>query len=345
MNWWQRLLRRRKMEDRLEKELRFHLDEHAGELIARGLSPDEARRQARLALGGPEQVKENCRDARGTRWLEDLLQDFRYAIRMLQKQPGFAVVALLTLALGIGATTVMFTLINGVLLKPLPFLDADKLVAVNGQSERWNAEIFGEQNVAYLDFIDCARESRSLTIAAALYNGGTVSEPGEPEYVDLREISSGLFSVLRVPIVQGRSFLPEEDRQGAAPVAILGSGFWQRHFAGRTDAVGSSVVLDGKRFTIVGIAPAGFKLFGDEADIYTPVGQDTARYLRNRAAHPMHVVGRLQPGGRFRKPKASWRCSAIIWRSNSRTQMPDALFKCGPCVRMSEMLHRSFGSF
>src|SRR5206468_567961 len=295
MNWWQRLLRRRKMEDQLEKELGFHLDQHASELIAKGLSPDEARRQARLALGGPEQVKENCRVARGMRWLEDLLQDFRYAIRMLQKQPGFAVVALLTLALGIGATTVMFTLINGVLLKPLPFLDADKLVAVNGQSDRWNAEIFGEQNVAYLDFIDCARESRSLAIAAALYTGGTVSEPGEPEYVDLREISSGLFSVLRVPIVQGRSFLPEEDRQGAAPVAVLGSGFWNRHFTGG-DAVGSSVILDGKRYAVVGIAPAGLKLFGDEADIYTPVGQDTARYLRNRAAHPMHVVGRLQPG-------------------------------------------------
>ena len=296
MNWWQRLLRRRKMEDQLEKELRFHLDQHVGELIARGLSPDEARRQSRLALGGPEQVKENCRDARGTRWLEDLQQDCRYAIRMLQKQPRFAVVALLTLALGIGATTVMFTVINGVLLKPLPYSDSDKLVAVNGKSDGWNAEIFGEQNVAYLDFLDCARESRSLTIAAALYNGGTASEPGEPEYVDLREISSGLFSVLRVPIVQGRSFLPEEDRPGASPVAILGNGFWQRHFAERADALGSSVVLDGKRYTVVGIAPAGLKLFSDEADIYTPVGQDTARYLRNRAAHPMHVVGRLQPG-------------------------------------------------
>ncbi len=114
MNWWQRLLRRRKMEDQLEKELRFHLDQHASELIAQGHSPDEARRQAKLALGGPEQVKENCRDARGTRWLEDLLQDFRYALRMLGKQPGFAAVTLLTLALGTGATTVMFTVINGV---------------------------------------------------------------------------------------------------------------------------------------------------------------------------------------------------------------------------------------
>src|SRR5207245_6821097 len=132
MNWWQRLFRRRKMEDQLEKELRFHLDGNAVELVARGLSPDEARRRARLALGGPEQVKENCRDARGTRWLEDLLQDFRYAIRMLQKQPGFAVVALLTLALGIGATTVMFTLINGVLLKPLPFPEPNRLVEVHG---------------------------------------------------------------------------------------------------------------------------------------------------------------------------------------------------------------------
>jgi len=167
---------------------------------------------------------------------------------------------------------------------------------VNGQSDEWNAEILGEQNVAYLDFLDCARQSRSLTIAAALYSGGTVSEPGEPEYVDLREISSSLFSVLRMPIVKGRSFLPEEDRRGATPVAILGNGFWRRHFAERAEALGSSVVLDGKRYTVVGIAPAGLKLFGDEADIYTPVGQDTARYVWNRAAHPMHVVARLQPG-------------------------------------------------
>src|SRR2546428_9893561 len=121
MNWWQRLLRRRKMEDQLEKELGFHLDQHASELIAKGLSPDEARRRARLALGGPEQVKENCRDARGTRWLEDFFQDFRYALRTLRQKPGFAAVALLTLALGTGATTVMFTLINGVLLKPFPY--------------------------------------------------------------------------------------------------------------------------------------------------------------------------------------------------------------------------------
>src|SRR5437879_11430064 len=111
MNWWQHLLHRRKMEDQLEKELRFHLDQHASELIAHGHSPDEARRQSRLALGGPEQVKENCRDARGTRWLEDLLQDFRYAIRMLGKKPGFAVVSFFTLARGLCSSTVIVTMI------------------------------------------------------------------------------------------------------------------------------------------------------------------------------------------------------------------------------------------
>jgi hypothetical protein len=128
MTWWHRLLHRRQMEEQLDKELRFHVDQHAADLIARALDPEEARRQARLAIGGPEQVKEKCRDARGTRWLEDFLQDFRYALRTLRQKPGFAAVALLTLALGSGATTVMFTVINGVLLKPLPYQAPDRLV-------------------------------------------------------------------------------------------------------------------------------------------------------------------------------------------------------------------------
>jgi predicted permease len=304
MNWWNRLLRRNKMEEQLEKELKFHLERHEAELISSGVPPAEARRRARMTLGGTEQVKEECRDARGTRWLEDAWQDLRYALRTLRQKPGFAAVALLTLALGIGATTVMFTLVNGVLLKPLPYSEPAKLVVVHGKSAEWKAEVFGEQNVSYLDYKDFVRATRSLDMAAVLFDGGTVSEPGEPEYVDLRKISPELFSVLRVPLLQGRSFLPEEDKPGATPVAILGYGFWQRHFTGRTEALGQSVTLDTKRYTVVGIAPEGFRLYGQEADLFTPVGQDTARYLQNRAAHPIHALARLKPGATLGQAQA-----------------------------------------
>ena len=295
MNWWQRLWRRKEMEEQLENELRFHLEQHERELVAEGRSPEEARLLARLALGGAEQVKEQCRDARGTRWVDDFLQDARFALRMLGKNLGFAAVALLTLALGVGATTVMFTVVNGVLLKPLPYPEPDRLVAVHGHNDTWNSKIYGEQNVAYPDFLDSQRESRSLEIAGALYNGGTVSEHGQPEYVDLREISSNLFSVLDVKLAQGREFMQEEDRRGGAPVMILGYSFWRQHFGGKADVLGTSVVLDQKRYTVVGIAPAEFRLYGDEADVYTPIGQDAANYLQNRAAHPVNVVARLRP--------------------------------------------------
>ncbi|HKN77417.1 MAG TPA: ABC transporter permease [Candidatus Acidoferrum sp.] len=307
MNWWQRLLRRNEMEEKLEKEMRFHLDEHANALIAGGVSPAEAQRRARMALGGPEKVKEECRDARGTRWLEDFWQDFRYAMRMLRQRPGFAAVAILTLALGIGASTVMFTVVNGVLLRPLPYPQPDKLVAVHGHSDGWKTELFGEQNVAYPDFLDCQRDSRTLTLAGSLFDGGTVSGAGLPEYVDLREITSNLFSVLGVNLAQGRAFLPEEDRTGAAPVMILGYSFWQRHFAGRLDVLGASLSLDDKLYTVVGIAPSGFRLRDSEPDVMTPLGQDSAQFLQMRGAHPIGVVARLQPGATLAAAQAELR--------------------------------------
>src|SRR4030095_7494745 len=124
MTWWDRLFHRKQHEEQLEKELRHHLDLHTSELIAQGYSPEEAQRQARLALGGPEQVKEMCRDARGTRWLEELLQDLRFGMRMLLKNPGFTFVVTATLALGIGANTAIFGLVDALLLRPLPVVKA-----------------------------------------------------------------------------------------------------------------------------------------------------------------------------------------------------------------------------
>ncbi|HKV23899.1 MAG TPA: ABC transporter permease [Candidatus Acidoferrum sp.] len=304
MNWWKRLLHRDEMETKLDSELRYHLEEHERELIGKGMTPAEAHKRALLALGGFEQMKEECRDERGTRWVEDAWQDLRYALRTLRGRPGFAAVALVTLALGIGATTVMFTLVNGVLLKPLPFPKPNELITVNGHSTDWNAEAFGPQNVANLDFRDLARASKTADFAGVLFDGGTVSEPGEPEYVELREVSSNLFSVLQVPLLRGRAFLPEEDQLGGAPVAILGYEFCKRHFADEGTAIGSSIALDLKRYTIVGIVPAGFRLYGEVADVYTPLGQDSAKYLQNRAAHPVHMLGRLRQGRSLEEAQA-----------------------------------------
>lgn len=291
MNWWQRLVRRKKMEEQLEKELRFHVEEHVSQLVASGLVRAEAKRQANLLLGGSEQVKEHCRDARGTRWLEDLWQDFRHTLRTLRQRPSFAAVALLTLALGIGATTVMFSVVNSVLLKPLPFPEPDRLVTVHGFTEELG-EFWGFSN---LNFTDAKRESRSLAMAAWTFGGGTISEPGEPEYVSGRLISADLFSELGVALPHGRSFRPEEDRPGAAPVAIISNSMWMRRYGGDPSAVGRPLVFEGKTYTITGIAPPNLQLSG-EADVFIPLGQNTDPRMQNREANFIHVVARLRPG-------------------------------------------------
>lgn len=289
MTWWHRLWRRRQMEERLEKELRLHLDMHAADLIARGYLPDEARRQARLALGGPEQVKEECRDVRGTRWLEELWQDTRYAVRSLRQRPGFAAVALCTLALGGGATTAMFTVIDGVLLKPLPYPEPGRLVKVEEQTKGISDYRWGDRwAFAYPNFLDCKREVRSLDLAAWRYAGGTVKGPGGAEYVDGFEISPELFGVLGVRPLRGRAFQPKEDRPGAAPVAIVSEGLWRREFGGNPAAIGKELVFEGKPYTVAGIAPAGFRPGGAEADVFTPLGQNTGRFMQKSGSASGH---------------------------------------------------------
>ena len=283
------------MEEQLEKEMRFHLDQHRNELIAQGHDPAEARRQARLSIGGPEQVKEDCRDARGTRWLEDLFQDIRFALRMLRKNPGFAAIALLTLALGSGATTVMFTVVNGVLLKPLPYPDPSKLLVLQEKTEQATRQ-GNLWAFAYPNYLDCKRESRSLAMAAWRDDGGAIREPEKAEYVDSRQISSDFFSVLRVGLLHGRAFSPDDDRLGAAPVAIISGGLWQRLYGGRLDAIGSQLVYSAKPYTVIGILPTGFQLDG-EADVFIPIGQDATPVMQRRDRHPgIQVVARLQPG-------------------------------------------------
>src|SRR5579864_2926652 len=245
MNWLNRFWHREQMDAQLEKELALHIDEHMSDLIAQGYDPKEARRLARLDLGGPEQVKEQCHDARGTRWFEDLLQDFRYALRMLGKNRRFAAVALLTLALGTGATTVMFTVVDGVLLKPLSYPEPERLVALHGKVQQ-----FGEPwGFSYPDFLDYESAGQSVgSMAAWTYGGGAISEAAGAEHVEGREISSELFSVLGVPLVRGRPFSRQEDRRDAAPVAIISYALWQRAYGGRPDVIGGALTLEGKSY-------------------------------------------------------------------------------------------------
>jgi predicted permease len=304
MSWWKRLWQRRQMEDRLDREMRFHLDEHVADLVARGVPEGEARRQARMELGGPEQVKEECRDARGTRWAEELAQDTRYALRTLRQKPGFTAVTLATLALGIGATTVMFTVIQGVLLKPLPYAGAERLVSIHGRSDDWNTGVFGEQRVANPDFRDLQKQSRLLHVAGLVFDSGTLSAPGNPTYVTEFMISAEMVPVLGARMFRGRGFLPDDDKPGAGRVAILGYSFWQSHFGGSASAIGQPVVFDGRRYDVVGIMPADLRMEGQEADLYTPLGQDTAAYLMGRRAHPVGVAARLHPGATLAQAQA-----------------------------------------
>ena len=224
-------------------------------------------------------------------FLDGVLRDVRYAFRSFRKRPGFIAVALLTLALGIAATTVMFTVINGVLLKPLAFPGSDRLVTVHESTEK-----YGDQwGFSYPDFLDSQQQSRSLTLAAWTYGGGMVTDPGQPEYLSSRDISPELFSVLEVPLVRGRSFLPEENKPGATPVAIISQNLWQRRFGGNPDVIGQKLTFDGKSYAITGIAPAGFQLDG-EPDVFTPLGQRTEPRMQLREANFLHVLARLRPG-------------------------------------------------
>jgi len=299
MSWWSRLLRRARMEEQLEKELQFHLDEHERALLDRGQSTEEARRKARIALGGPEQVKEQCRDARGTRWMEELLQDARHALRTFRQKPGFLIVTLLILTLGIGGTTVMFAVVNSVLLRPLAFPQPDRLITLHGFMKDLG-EFWG---FSYPDFTDVSQEAKSLKIAGWAYSSGTITAPGNPEHVEARQISADLFSVLRIAPEYGRSFRTTEDRLGAAPVAIISYDLWRRRFASDRGLSSASLDFDGRTYEVVGVAPPNFQLSG-EADLYTPLGQSSDTRMRNREARFLQVFARLEPKASVQQAQA-----------------------------------------
>lgn len=285
------LLRRSQTEADLSDELQDYLEQQTERHCARGLSPEEARLAALREAGGIEQVKEKCRDARGTIWFENILKDVRYGLRALGKSRGFAVAAIATLALGIGANTAIFNIINGVVLRPLPYHDPNRLVDVEQTLRTGEFETF-----SYPDYLDCARGNRVFENIAAWRNrGANVTKPGEPEFLRTRMVSASFLNVFQVRPILGRNFSEEEDQLGRPPVAIIDYSLWQQRFGGRRDAIGSSIVLNGKGYAVIGVLPAGFRFF-DHRMVLTLIGQNEEFLMQRRELHTgIEAIARLKP--------------------------------------------------
>jgi predicted permease len=222
----------------------------------------------------------------------DFWEDIRYGLRVLLRNPGFALIAVLTLALGIGANTAIFSVVEGVLLAPLPFDEPERLVFV------WQNNLTLKHliNVSYPDFLDWQHSARSFQqMAAFSWHDRDLTSPGTPEHLNGKEISSGFFATLGVTPILGREFSPEEDKHGGEPVAIISNRLWRSRFAESTEAIGKSVALDGADYTIVGVLPFSFRLLGDEADVYTPLGQGDPLIYSDRTIHPVTCIARLKP--------------------------------------------------
>lgn len=256
MTWWNRLRRRGKLEEQLEKELGFHLEQHIADLMARGLPPGKARRQARMAIGGPEQVKEGCRDARGTRWLEDLWQDARYALKMFAKNPGTTAVAVLSLALAIGPNATLFSVVDRMFLRPVTVQGSSQMFFLSTKGDRQNVREYP----CYLDFLDYQSGGRDMAdFIAAVGHGVTLNVNGANEVVSMEMVSENYFRVLGVRAAVGRTLVESDTRFEGAPPVMLSYSLWQRKFGGAADIVGKTIMLWFQPAYVVGVAPRHFR--------------------------------------------------------------------------------------
>ncbi|HYL61900.1 MAG TPA: ABC transporter permease [Candidatus Methylomirabilis sp.] len=298
------LFHRRAVENELDDELRFHFDQQVQKFVDSGLPLAEAHRRARLTIGGRDQIREEYRDSSGVRFLESLGQDIRYAVRMLRKSPGFTAVAVLTLALGIGANTAMFSVINATLLKPLPYPNVDRMVLVwqTYGSNPDNASIVSEPNIADIQKQNNVLEPITLFDTAG--RGYNLSEGSEPERIGGLRVSANFFDVLGVKPLLGRTFLPEEEVQGNDHEVVLSYGLWQQNFAGDPSLVGKPIHIDGERYTVVGVMPPQFEFqFWSKArELWVPAGYTTGDM--ERGSQTFVAISRLKPGVTLAQAKA-----------------------------------------
>jgi predicted permease len=275
------LLRRSEMESELDEELRHHIEQQTEQNIRLGMNPEEARSAARMAFGGVEQAKERSRDSRGVRWLEELWQDLRYGARMLMKRPGFTFIAGLTLALGIGANTAIFSVVYGVLLRPLPYPEPDRLVILGGGAlSQANIAMYRDQNHVFEKF------------AAYNFPGFNLTGIDQPQRVQAAGITFDLFDLLRVQPLLGRTFLPEEGTPGKNLVCILSYGMWQGRFGSDPRILGKSLLLNGTPVQVVGVMPAWFGFPNPEVELWLPLGLNP----QQQSPFTYRGIARLKPG-------------------------------------------------
>jgi putative ABC transport system permease protein len=290
------LFRRTRVEHDLDQEIRAYADMLADEKARSGTTRQEADRAARIELGGIEQVKEQVRARRTGAWLDVLASDLRYALRTLRRNPGFATVVVITLALGIGANTALFSVVNALLLRDLPYKNADRLAYIH---EFWPHEPYaaGPPSPEFTNW----RAHAHLIEDIQAYGGGgnvTLTADGDAERIAGTLVTAGFLDIIGIHPAMGRNFLPEEDRPGAAPVVILGYQAWQRRFGGSPNVIGRQIELDGVGRTVVGVLPATFA-FPDNnfaQEILLPMGLDPNPGWREVGLRLVRVIARLKPG-------------------------------------------------
>ncbi len=311
---WRRLrnlLRRRDIEDGLDEELRFHIEQQAAKNLRAGMTADEARRQARIRFGGAEAAKEHTRDQVRFVHLEDTLRDVRYSVRALRRAPGFTLAAVLTLALGIGATAAIFSVVYGVLLKPLPYPDEDRLVSLSHAAPGVGVDDIGMAAPMWITYRD---ETRAFD-AVGLWQPGmaTVVGPNGPEEILRVTVTQDALEALGTQPVLGRWFSAQEDAPGGPGVVLLSYGYWHRVHGGVPDIIGRSVTLDGEVREVVGVMPRAFRMpaAGANAEVILPARIN--RDERTFSGFTFRGVARLRPGVTLDDARADVTRMLRIW--------------------------------
>jgi putative ABC transport system permease protein len=290
--WLGVAVRRDRFEDAMSDELRFHVDAYVEDLVRAGASRASAERRARVELGGLEGLKEELRQARGLRFVDELRQDGRYALRRLRSGRGVAVIAVLTL--GVGVNLAVFSVIYTAMLQPLPHPNPERLVAVASR----NLANGGDHLTSPLDFFDFERQAAAFERLAAYYPPGfTLTGQGNAERVSGARASSGIFDVFGVQPVVGRGFLPDEDKAGASRVAVISHGLWTRRYQQDPSIIGRPMLLSGSPYTVVGVLPEGFHspaMWPRMPEVWVPLGVDPN--VGRRDARMLRVIGRLRAG-------------------------------------------------